>query len=86
MIGTATLIPSLPCSRDSPGIWFFVLVRERLDPLCLLELGQLGRVGELEEGGGILHQPLGVNGGDLSEVLLGGLHHLMEHNPLWLPG
>ena len=32
-----------------------------------------------------LHQPLGVHGGDLPHVLLGGLHHLVEHNPLGLP-
>ena len=31
-----------------------------------------------------LDQPLGVDGGDLSHVLLGGLHHLVEHNPLGL--
>ena len=50
-----------------------VLVEERLDPLVLLEVGQLGRVRELEESRGQLHQPLGVDGRTSVHVLFGGL-------------
>ena len=50
-----------------------VLVEERFDPLVLLEVGQLGRVRELEESRGQLHQPLGVDGRTSVHVLFGGL-------------
>ena len=78
-------IPSLPGAGDTPGIRLLVLVEQRLNPLGLLELGELGWVGEAEEGGRELDQPLGVNGGDLAHVLLGGLDHLVEDDPLGLP-
>ena len=78
------LVSSLPGPGNTPLVGLLVLVVQWLHTLGLLELGQLGRVGELEEGRGILHQPLGVDSGDLPEVLLGSLHHLVEHNPLRL--
>ena len=40
------LISSLSCSGDTPGVGLLVLVVQGLDPLRLLELGQLGRVRE----------------------------------------
>ena len=55
-----------------------VLVEERLDPLVLLEVGQLGRVRELEESRGQLHQPLGVDGRTSVHVLFGGLEKKEE--------
>ena len=59
-------VPPLPRPGDPPGVLvLLVLVVQRLDPLVLLEVGQLGRVGHLEEGGRELHQPLGVDGGYL---------------------
>lgn len=78
------LIPPLSCARDTPGVGLFVFVEERLDPLCLLELGQLGGVGEAKECGSEFHQPLGIDSGDLAHVLLGGLDHLVEDDPLGL--
>ena len=56
-----SLISPLSCSRDSPGIWLFILVGKWLNPLGLLEFGQLGWVGEFEESWGIFNQPFGVN-------------------------
>ena len=59
-------VPPLPRSRDPPGILvLLILVVQRLDPLVLLEVGQLGRVRHLEECGGKLHQPLWVYGSHL---------------------
>ena len=62
-----------------------VLVEERLDPLVLLERGQLGRVGELEEGRRVLDQPLRVDGRHLAHVLLRRLNDLVINDPLRLP-
>ena len=79
------LISSLPGPGNTPLVGLLVLVVQWLHTLGLLEFGQLGRVGELEEGRGILNQPLRIDSGDLPEVLLGSLYHLVEHNPLRLP-
>ena len=56
-----TLISPLSGLGYTPGVLvLLVLVEERLDPLVLLEVGQLGGVGELEEGRRQLDHPLGV--------------------------
>ena len=67
------LVSSLSGPGDTPLVGLLVLVVQWLHTLGLLELGQLGRVGELEEGRGILHQPLGVDGRTSVHVLFGGL-------------
>ena len=64
-------VPPLPGPGDPPGVLvLLVLVVQRLDPLVLLEVGQLGRVRHLEERRRELHQPLGVDGRHLHEKLL----------------
>lgn len=68
-------------TRDSPRVWFFVFVVQWLDLLLFLLLAQLGGVGELEELGGKLHQPFGVNGCHLPHILLGRQDQLMVDHP-----
>ena len=78
------LISTFSCSWYSPWVGLLELVEQRLNSLCLFEFGQFGRIWELEECRRELHQPLGVDCGDLPHVLLRGLHHLVEDDPLWL--
>ena len=69
------------CPGYPPGVGFLVLVVEGFDLLLLLLLAQLGGVGESEELGGELDQPLGVDGRHLAHVLLGRQHQLVVHHP-----
>mmetsp|Transcript_17127 Transcript_17127/g.28163 ORF Transcript_17127/g.28163 Transcript_17127/m.28163 type:complete len:206 (-) Transcript_17127:3192-3809(-) len=65
----------------APGIGLLIAVVEGLDLLLLLALGQLCGVGLLEEGGGQLGQPLGLDGTHLPHVLLGRQHKLVIEHP-----
>jgi len=78
------LISSLSCSGDTPGVGLLVLVVQGLDPLRLLELGQLGRVREPEECRCEFYQPLRIYGCAFSHIFLRGLNNLMKDDPLWL--
>jgi hypothetical protein len=75
------LIPSLSDARNSPRVGFFVFVVERFEALVLLELAELGWIGEAEEGGRELHQPFGVDRCHFSHVFLGGLDELVVNDP-----
>ena len=67
-INSILSVPPLPRPGDPPRvIVLLVLVVQRLDPLVLLEVGQLRRVRHLEERRRELHQPLGVDGRHLRE-------------------
>lgn len=76
------LISSPSGSADTPSIRFFVLVVERFQSLVLLELAQLGWVGEAEESGRKLDQPLGIDRCHLAHVFLGGLYQFVVDDPV----
>lgn len=81
----AGLVSSPPHSRNSPGVGLLILVVQRLQTLVLLELAQLRGVRELEERRSELDQPLGVDGGHLSHVLLSSLNQLVVYHPAQSP-
>ena len=79
---SGNLVPPPADSRDTPGIGFLVFVEQRLQSLVLLELAQLGWVGEFEERGRVLDQPLGVYGRHFSHVFFCRLHQLVIYDPV----
>ena len=70
---------------DSPGVGFLIFVVQWLNLLLLLLLAELSGVGELEELGGKLHQPLWVDGRHFPHVLLGRQNQLVVHHPAHSP-
>ena len=72
-------------SRDTPRIGFLVFVVQRFQTLVLLELAELGRVGEFEESWCEFHQPFCVDDRNLTHVLLCRLHQFVVHDPFRLP-
>ena len=66
---------------DSPSVRFFVLVVQWFYLLLFLGATETRRVGESEEVGRELHEPLGVDGGHLTHVLLRREHELVVDDP-----
>lgn len=65
----------------SPGVGLLITVIQGLKTLLLLLFAELGWVRDLEEGRSKFHKPPGVDGGDLTHILLRGQHQLMVYHP-----
>jgi len=67
-----TTARSSECSRNTPRIWFFELVVQRLELLLLLLHRELRRVSSFEKAGSELDQPFWVDSCHFSHVLFAG--------------